>query len=86
MLTGPSCRERQHPLDTALRLVDGVIAVDNTSVPEHLLLDIEEEKTSARNLLDAVRAIVGSDSSCQAEIMQSCITAPKPAHTHESSK
>ena len=86
MLTGSTCREMQHPIETALRHIDGVIAVDSTSVPEHLLLDIEEEKTMARDLLDVVRIIVGSDASCRAEIMQSCITAPKLPPTHESAK
>ena len=86
MLTGATCRAMQPLIETALRHSNGVIAVDGTSVPEHLLLDIEVAKTSAQDLLGVVRTIVGSDGSCQADIMQSCITAPTLPPTHESIK
>lgn len=75
MLTGSACREAQQTIETVLRRTDGVFAVDGASVPEHLLIDIEEGKTSAQDLLTIVRTAIGPDLSCQVEIMRSCITA-----------
>ncbi|MEK7235400.1 MAG: hypothetical protein AAB242_02190 [Nitrospirota bacterium] len=77
MLTGTHCREAQQTLEPALRQTDGVFAVDGTSIPGHLLLDVEEGKISAHNILTVVQTTLGTALSCQVEIMQSCITAPK---------
>ena len=76
MLAGSTCREAQQTIETVLRRTDGVFAVDGASVPGHLLIDIEEDKTSAQDLLTIVRTAIGADLSCQVEIMRSCITAP----------
>lgn len=76
MLTGSSCREAHQTIDTVLRRTGGVFAVDGVGVPEHLLIDVEEGKTSAQDLLTIVRTAIGTDLSCQVEIMRSCITAP----------
>ena len=76
MLTGSQCQEAQQTLETALRQTDGVFAVDGTSVPGHLLLDVEAGKTSAHDILTVVHTTLGTAPSCQIEIMQSCITAP----------
>ena len=75
MLTGPTCHKNRQAMEAALRQVDGVAAVDGGSVPGHLLLDVEKEKTSPRELLAVVHATVGTHLSCRAEIMQSCITS-----------
>lgn len=77
LLTGSHCREAQEALETALRHTDGVFAVDGDSVPGHLLIDVEEGKTSAQNLLTVAQTTIGSAHSCQVEVMQSCITTPK---------
>lgn len=77
MLTGSHCRETQETLQTTLRQTDGVFAVDGDSVPGHLLIDVEEGKASARNMLSVAQTILGTAHSCHVEIMQSCITAPK---------
>lgn len=79
LLTGPRCREARHTLETTLRHTDGVFAVDGTSVPDHLLVDIEEGKTSAQDLLMAIQTAGNNTLSCQVEIMRSCVTAPKLA-------
>jgi hypothetical protein len=77
MLTGSHCREAQQTLETVLRQTDGVFAADGNSVPGHLLLDVEEGKTSAQDILTVVQTTLGTAPSCQVEVMQSCITAPK---------
>jgi hypothetical protein len=77
MLTGQGCREAQQTLETTLRESDGVFAVDVNSVPGHLLIDVEEGKTSAHDILTVVQKTIGTALPCQAEVMQSCITAPR---------
>ena len=77
MLTGSDCREGQQTLIAVLRQTDGVFAVDGDSVTGHLLIDVEEGKTSAQNILTVVQTTIGTPLSCQVEVMQSCITAPK---------
>lgn len=79
MLTGSHCREEQQALKTTLRQTDGVFFVDGSSVPEHLLVDVEEGKTSAQDILMVVQRAIRAPLSCQIEIMQSCITAPRLA-------
>lgn len=77
MMTGSHCREAQEALEITLRHTDGVFAVDGSSVPGHLLIDIEKGKTSAHDILTIAQASIGAAHSCQVEVMQSCITAPK---------
>jgi hypothetical protein len=77
MLSGSQCQEAQQTLETALRKTNGVFAVDGTSVPGHLLLDVEEGKTSAQDILTIAQTALGTALSCQVEVMQSCITAPR---------
>ncbi|HEX9155515.1 MAG TPA: hypothetical protein VF819_08120 [Nitrospira sp.] len=84
MLTGSDCREAQQPIEIALQQTDEVFAVDGNSVPHHLLIDVEEG-TSAHDVLTIVRAI-NTVHSCQIEVMQSCITAPRPTKTATSEK
>ena len=86
MLTGPHCREAQQTLETALRQTEGVFAVDGNSVPGHLLIDVEEGKTSAQDILTVVQATIGAALPCQVEVMQSCITAPRLTRTDAPAK
>ncbi len=86
MLAGSTCRETQQTLETTLRRTDGVFAVDGTSVPGHLLIDVEEGKTSAQDLLTITQTAIGTDLSCQVEIMRSCITAPEHNRTDAPAK
>lgn len=86
MLTGSTCREIQQTLETVLRRTDGVFAVDGTSVPGHLLIDVEEGKTSAQDLLTIVQTSIDTTLSCQVEVMQSCITAPRITKTDAPTK
>jgi len=85
MLTGSNCREVQQNLATTLRITDGVFAVDGGSVPQHLLIDIEEGKISTHDILTIVQTSAGA-LSCQIAIMQSCITAPRLTKTNASAK
>ncbi|MDP1948747.1 MAG: hypothetical protein Q8L77_14740 [Nitrospirota bacterium] len=77
MLSGSQCQEAQQTLEPVLRQTEGVFAVDGTSVPGHLLLDVEEGKVSAQDMRRVAQTTLGTALSCQIEIMQSCITAPK---------
>lgn len=77
MLTGSNCHEAQQTLETALQKTDGVLAVDGNSIPRHLLIDVEEGKTSTHDILTVVHTTIGAPLSCQVEVMQSCISAPK---------
>lgn len=86
MLTGSDCREAQQTLIAALRQTDGVFAVDGAGVPGHLLIDVEEGKTSAQNILTVVQTTIGTPPSCQVEVMQSCITTPKLSRTDAPAK
>jgi len=86
MLTGSNCPDALQTLETTLRQTDGVFAVDGNSVPGHLLLDVEEGKTSAHDILTVVHMTIGAAPSCQVEIMQSCITAPKHTGAHAPAK
>jgi len=80
MLTGSSCREAQQTFETALRKTDGVFAVDGNSVPGHLLIDVQEGKTSPHDIVTVLYRSTHVPLSCQVEVMQSCITAP---HAHQ---
>ena len=86
MLTGSHCREIQQTLETALRQTDDIFAVDGDGVPGHLLLDVKEGKASAQNILTIVQTTIGTPLSCQVEVMQSCITAPKLSRTDAPAK
>jgi hypothetical protein len=86
MLTGSSCRESQQTFETALRQTDGVVAVDGNSVPGHLLIDVEEGRTSPHDLVTIVYRSTHVPLSCQVEVMQSCITAPRLARSDASVK
>lgn len=86
MLSGSQCQEAQQTLEPVLRQTAGVFAVDGTSVPGHLLLDVEEGKVSAQDMLTVAQTTLGTALSCQIEIMQSCITAPKHTGAEASAK
>lgn len=77
MLSGAQCQEAQQTVEPVLRQTEGVFAVDGASVPGHLLLDVEEGKVSAQDMLTVAQTTLGTALSCQIDIMQSCITAPK---------
>jgi hypothetical protein len=51
--------------------------VDGNSVPGHLLVDVIGRNTSAHDILAVVHTTTTVALSCQVEIMQSCITAPR---------
>lgn len=86
MLSGSQCQEAQQVLEPILRQTKGVFAVDGTSVPGHLLLDVEEGTISAQDLLTVAQTTLGTTLSCQIDIMQSCITAPKHTGAEASAK
>jgi len=86
MLSGSQCQEAQQTLEPVLRQTEGVFAVDGTSIPGHLLLDVEEGTISAQDMLTVAQTTLGTTLSCQIKIMQSCITAPKHTGGEASAK
>ena len=86
MLSGSQCQEAQQMLEPIFRQTEGVFAVDGASVPGHLLLDVEEGKISAQDMLTVAQTTLGTALSCQVDIMRSCITAPKHTGTEASAK
>ncbi|BFU93540.1 MAG: exported protein of unknown function [Nitrospira sp.] len=79
-LNGPSCHGQHANLHSALSAVPGVRSVDLSSVPDHALVDIDTRVLSLHHLLTIVaQALIRSE--CQAEPMQSCISAASQAET-----
>lgn len=83
MLTGHHCHDAQQSLEVAMRQAEGVVAVYSDTIPGHLLIDIEDDKTSSAALRTAAQHSIAPPLSCQVEVMQSCITAPKLRRVNE---
>jgi hypothetical protein len=78
MLQGAGCAAVQAQLETAVGRLDGVRAVDDQSVPGHVLIDIEKGRVTAVQLIQRVNDL-STDPPCQAGLMESCITAGRIA-------
>jgi hypothetical protein len=68
-------RERLSSLST----MAGVQSIDFTSVPNHLLIDIDRQQLSAQDLAPIVRRLM-AESECRVEPMESCISATPLSH------
>lgn len=80
-LSGHECRSFHPSIAAELAQVPGVIRVDLDSVPEHALVDVVTGLVVPEHLLAVARRAVLAGTSCQVEIMKSCISAgPSPAH------
>ncbi|MCC6140846.1 MAG: hypothetical protein IT389_09570 [Nitrospira sp.] len=80
MLSGSDCSSVLETVTVALQQHNGVLHVDPTMMPDHLLVDMaRQEHAEDRLTATANAAIAGSQ--CRAEVMKSCITAElSPSH------
>ena len=74
LLTGEGCTAQRQALADRLNKVPGILFVDGRSVPDHLLIDVEDGTSTAEQLVNRVNDSL-SQASCKAEEMKSCITA-----------
>ena len=70
MLGGKFCDSYLGEVETALKKVPGVKAVDLKSMKGHAIVDTEAGKVTPGQLTDAVKAVKGSGWHCTAEIMK----------------
>lgn len=77
-LNGEACDRQRATIETALKHLPGVRAVDVRSVPGHILVDVEEGRVTADEVAAAVNGLTDRAGSCTAQEMKSCITAEMP--------
>lgn len=83
-LTGDACAAQHQRLISSLAAVEGIRSVDLTSVPEHVLVDIDARILSAHHLTAIVRQLLAS-AECLANPMESCISATALSRTADAS-
>lgn len=74
LLTGEDCAAQRQPLADQLHQIPGIVFVDGRSVPDHLLIDMEENAATAEQVVSRLNDALASKP-CKAEAMKSCITA-----------
>jgi hypothetical protein len=74
LLTGEGCRSQREAMAAALEQRPGVIHVDFSSIPDHLLVDRVKESTD-EELAESINDLLGAGGLCRAAVMKSCITA-----------
>ena len=74
LFTGEGCAMQRQSLTDQLNRVQGIAHVDGRSVPDHLLIDVEDNTVTAEQLVNRVNDALAS-TPCKAEEMKSCITA-----------
>jgi hypothetical protein len=81
VLIGVGCAGQRPALADQLNRVPGIVSVDGHSVPDHLLIDVEDGTPTAEQLVSRLNDALTSKP-CKAEEMKSCITAePLPPQT-----
>lgn len=77
MVAGSECDSFSRDIETALRELPGVRFLDGRSLPGHLLIDVDPEQVTADDVVRRVAEIETTivQTSCRADVMQSCITA-----------
>ena len=74
-LKGSLCRSQHANILSTLSPLPGVRAIDLSSVPGHVLVDIDTDVLSAQHLVETVRRLWHNEDACLVEPMQSCISA-----------
>jgi hypothetical protein len=74
LLTGDGCDAQRHALAVQLNMIHGIVSVDGKSVPDHVLIDIEESMATAQQLVSQANEVLAT-TACKVEEMKSCITA-----------
>ncbi len=77
-VNGEACDRQRAAIETVLRQLPGVRAVDVRSVPGHILVDVEEGRITADAVAAAANGLTAQGGSCTAQEMKSCITAELP--------
>ena len=73
-LRGEACATQRSLLHETLSAIAGVRAVDLTSVPDHVLVDIDPTLIQTHDLPPIIERAIGP-SECRADPMESCISA-----------
>jgi hypothetical protein len=73
-----TCGSRLDEFITRMRGQHVVRAVDSSSVPGHILIDVERGKVLPEELQEMWNRWAGELTTCRVEIMRSCITANLP--------
>jgi hypothetical protein len=79
-LKGSLCRSQHANILSTLSPLPGVRAIDLSSVPGHVLVDIDTDVLSAQHLVESVRRLWHNEDACLVEPMQSCISAGPLGH------
>lgn len=79
-LNGPLCVSQHTSILSLLSSLPGVRAVDLSSVPGHVLVDIDTAALSAQNLIETIRHLWHHQDACLVEPMESCISASPLSH------
>lgn len=77
LLTGSGCEAQRHALADQLSKIHGIASVDGRSVPDHLLIDVENEMATAEQLVTRANENLAT-AACKVEEMKSCISAELP--------
>ncbi len=70
MLGGKFCDLYQGEIETALKKVIGVKAMDFKSMKGHVIVTVDGGKVKEKQLTDAVNAVKGEGWYCKAEVMK----------------
>ena len=70
MLGGKFCDSYPEDVETALKKVPGVKAVDLKSMPGHAVVEVEPGKAKPDQLVAAVNGVKGSGWHCTAQLMK----------------
>lgn len=74
-VNGEACDPQRATIETTLKQLPGVRAVDVRSVPGHILVNVEEGRVTAAEVAAAVNGLTDQAGACTAQEMKSCITA-----------
>jgi hypothetical protein len=74
LLTGGGCTAQRQTLSDQLSKIHGIVSVDGRSVPDHLLIDVEDNTATAEQLVLRANEVLVI-TACKAEEMKSCISA-----------
>ena len=74
-ITGDACAAQQDRLRSSLSEVEGFRSIDFSSIPEHVLVDVDPGLLSRPNLVETVHRLLEHERACRVELMQSCISA-----------
>ena len=77
LLTGNGCEAQRHAVADHLSKIHGIASVDGRSVPDHLLIDVENNMATAEQLVIRANEVLAT-TPCKVEEMKSCISAELP--------